>query len=81
MAAYLITEKISKRKSTIYFQMKWQLNCRVQKYTVKTSAFVVGFEKILLESAPDRSCGYRVQLYKAPIYRGFLLSDYRITGL
>jgi ribosome maturation factor RimP len=41
----------------------------------------VGFEKILLESAPDRSCGYRVQLYKAPIYRGFLLSDYRITGL
>ncbi|PCD72002.1 hypothetical protein CNN69_18450, partial [Escherichia coli] len=51
------------------------------KYTVKTSAFVVGFEKILLESAPDRSCGYRVQLYKAPIYRGFLLSDYRITGL
>ncbi len=30
---------------------------------------------------PGHSCGYRVQLSKALIYRGFLLSDYRITGL
>ena len=36
---------------------------------------------MLSESAPGHSCGYRVQLSKAPIYRGFLLSDYRITGL
>lgn len=38
-------------------------------------------KKILSEGSPGRICGYRVQLSKAPIYRGFLLSDYRITGL
>ncbi|WP_222149232.1 hypothetical protein, partial [Salmonella enterica] len=31
-------------------------------------------KKILSEGTPDRRCGYRVQLSKAPIYRGFLLS-------
>ena len=48
---------------------------------MRTGSFVDEFERILLESVPDRSCDLRVQLSKAPIYRGFLLSDFRITGL
>lgn len=48
---------------------------------MRTWSFVSEFERILLEGVPDRSCDRRVQLSKTPIYRGFLLSDFRITGL
>ncbi len=44
-------------------------------------SFVAEFERILAEGVPDRHGDLRVQLSKAPIYRGFLLSDFRITGL
>ena len=44
-------------------------------------SFVAEFERILAEGVPDRHGDLRVQLSKAPIYRGFLLSDCRITGL
>ncbi len=38
-------------------------------------------KKTVAKGSPGRCYGYRVQLSKASIYRGFLLSDYRITGL
>ncbi len=45
-------------------------------------SFVAGFEKFFSEGTPDRRCTLVGFSYlKAPIYRGFLLSDYRITAL